>query len=78
LNYVLWEYGAEIGNLKPTEFYLRLFLFTAEDNPHPLGDEDRQPSIKRAQELAAKNVQIELFPVKKSRTSVFDIRLFYQ
>lgn len=56
LNYVLWEYGSEISNLyfclylrKPTDYYLRVFLFTAEDCPHPIGDEDRQPSIKRAQ-----------------------------
>jgi ATP-dependent DNA helicase 2 subunit 1 len=53
-------------------------LFTAEDCPHPVGDEDRQPSIKRAQELAAKNVQIELFPIRKNRKCFFDIRKFYQ
>jgi hypothetical protein len=34
---------------KPTDYYLRVFLFTAEDDPHPIGDENRQPSIKRAQ-----------------------------
>ena len=55
---MLWEYGSEIGNLKPAEFYLRVFLFTANDCPHPIGDEERQPRIKRAQELASKNVQI--------------------
>jgi ATP-dependent DNA helicase 2 subunit 1 len=55
-----------------------VFLFTAEDNPHPPGDEDRQPSIKRAQELAAKNVQIELFPIRKTRKCNFDVRKFYQ
>ena len=78
LSYVLWEYGAEISSLKPTDYYLRVFLFTAEDEPHPPGDEDRLPTVKRAQELAAKNVQIELFPIRKARKCTFDIRKFYQ
>jgi len=63
---------------KQSDYYLRVFLFTAEDNPHPVGDEDRQPSIKRAQELAAKNVQIELFPIRKAKKCSFDVRKFYQ
>lgn len=78
LNYVLWEYSAEINNLSNANYYLRLFLFTSEDCPHPVGDENRQPSIKRARELATKNVQIELFPIRKTKKCSFDVRKFYQ
>jgi hypothetical protein len=53
-------------------------LFTANDCPHAVGDEERQPSIKRAQELASKNVQIELFPIRTAKKCFFDIRKFYQ
>lgn len=38
---VLLEYREEIRNLNQSDHYLRIFLFTAEDNPHPNGDKDR-------------------------------------
>ena len=57
---------------------MRLFLFTADDCPHPVGDERRAISINHAGQLAARNVQIELFPIRKTKKSSFDVRKFYQ
>jgi hypothetical protein len=41
-----------------SKYYLRLFLFTDEENPHPLGTEERLQAINQARTLSDKNVQI--------------------
>jgi ATP-dependent DNA helicase 2 subunit 1 len=56
---------------------VRLFLFTSEDNPHPHGSTEREQAINHAKKLAAEDIQIELFPLKQSPTSRFDLRKFY-
>ena len=42
-----------------------MFLFTCDDCPHPEGDERREQAINHARQLTAKNVHIELFPVRR-------------
>lgn len=58
--------------------HLRLFLFTADDCPHAVGDERREQAINHARQLASKGVQIELFPIRKAKRCSFDIKKFYQ
>jgi len=53
-------------------------LFTADDCPHAIGDERRDQAINHARQLASKGVQIELFPIRKSKRCSFDIKKFYQ
>lgn len=57
--------------------FLRLFLFTANDNPHALGSHERKQAIAHARKLADIGVEIELFPLNLTGESRFDIRLFY-
>lgn len=41
-----------------SKHHLRLFLFTTDDCPHPIGDEKRELAINHARQLVSKNVQI--------------------
>jgi hypothetical protein len=43
-----------------------------------LGDERRGQAINHARQLISKNVEIELFPLKKEKKCTFDFRKFYQ
>lgn len=58
--------------------HLRIFLFTCDDCPHAEGDERRELAINHARQLASKNVQIELFPIRRAKKCIFDIKKFYQ
>jgi ATP-dependent DNA helicase 2 subunit 1 len=64
--------------MSDSKFYLRLFLFTTEDNPHPIGTEERKQAINQARMLSEKNVQIELFPLRREKRSLFNVTRFYQ
>ena len=65
LQSVFWTYSDEIKKFSDNQFYLRLFLFTAEDCPHVEGSEERAQAVSQSLMLAGKGVQIELFPLKK-------------
>ncbi len=75
---VLWVYNNYIADLPSSKYFLRMFLFTPDHCPHEVGDPRRDQAIHYAKQIASKDAQVELFPVRGGKKWEFDIRKFYQ
>jgi ATP-dependent DNA helicase 2 subunit 1 len=74
---VLWLYNQEAKGLDRDKYHQRVFLFTCEEEPLFRTEADRDMALNHARKLVEQNVQLELFPLKKTRTSKFNMRRFY-